>query len=237
LEKVIELRDVVHKFFIGKNEVVAINRVNLQVWRGEFVTLVGPSGSGKSTLLHLIGGLCRPVRGEIIVNGQALARMDENQLAIFRRKYLGFIFQSFNLLPNLTALENVALPLVFAGASPAERTRRAKKILDMVGLARRLDHKPAELSGGQQQRVSIARALANDPALVLADEPTGNLDSRTSAEIMDLLTCINREKRCTFLLVTHDMEVARRGNRIIHLRDGSIEKIEGEVYRKGGAVH
>jgi putative ABC transport system ATP-binding protein len=228
----VTVRNLWQKFFLGKNEVVAVREVSFEVQSGEFVSLTGPSGAGKSTLLHLIGGLDRPVRGEISVNGRLLNRMNENQLAVFRRQHLGFIFQTFNLLPNLTAWENVALPLVFAGVTPAERRRRARSILQLVGLARRLEHKPAELSGGQQQRVSIARALVHDPVLVLADEPTGNLDSRTGAEIMDLLTGINREKRCTILLVTHDAEAARRGHRIISLRDGRVEKIE-EV-RPGG---
>lgn len=230
---VIETRDLVHKFFLGKTEVAAVDKVNLKVFYGELVSLVGPSGSGKSTLLNLIGGLCRPVQGEILVNGQALDRMSENELAIFRRRHLGFIFQSYNLLPNLTALENVVQPLIFAGVPTGERIRRARKILELVGLDHRLEHKPAELSGGQQQRVSIARALVNEPALVLADELTGNLDSRTSAEIIELLTQMNREKGQTFLLVTHDMEVARYSNRIIYVRDGVIEKIEGEPKRGG----
>lgn len=214
------------KFFMGKNVVVAVSQVSFEVKNGEFVSLTGPSGSGKSTLLHLIGGLCRPVHGEIIVNGQSLNRMSEDQLAVFRRRHLGFIFQTFNLLPNLTALENVALPLMFAGVTPIERRQRAQNILQMVGLANRLEHKPSELSGGQQQRVSIARALVNNPVLVLADEPTGNLDSRTGAEIMDILTGINRSEGCTILLVTHDAEAARRGHRIIGLRDGIIETVE-----------
>ena len=229
----IEIRDLVHKFSLGKSEVPAIRGISLEVFRGEFVSLVGPSGSGKSTLLHLIAGLCRASAGEVVVNGENLARMDENRLAVFRRKHLGFVFQSFNLLPHLTALENVALPLLFTGMAVGERTRRAKEILGLVGLSHRFAHKPAELSGGEQQRVSIARALVNDPVLVLADEPTGNLDSKTSDEIMELLAAINRERGTTLLLVTHDMEVARRADRIVYLRDGAIEKIEGEP-RKGG---
>ncbi len=234
MKVLIEVKDLVHKFFLGKNELIAINNVNLEVFRGEFISLMGPSGSGKSTLLNLIGGLCRPSQGEIVINGQSLAQMDENGLAIFRRNHLGFIFQSFNLLPNFTALENVALPLTFSGVPTVERTKRAQKILDMVGLAHRMDHKPAELSGGQQQRVSIARALVNEPILILADEPTGNLDSRTSTEIMDLLTCMNREKGQTFLMVTHDLEISKCANRIVHLCDGFIEKIEGKAEVPGG---
>jgi putative ABC transport system ATP-binding protein len=235
---VIEIRDLTHKFSLGKSEVVAIRGVNLQVFRGEFVSLVGPSGSGKSTLLSLIGGLCRPVHGELIVSGHSLIPMDENRLAIFRRKHIGFVFQSFNLLPNLTALENVALPLLFSGVTAGERTNKAQKMLEMVGIAHRLNHKPAELSSGEQQRVAIARALINEPAVVLADEPTGNLDSKTGSEIMDLLTRVNREKGGTFLLVTHDREIARYANRIIYLRDGSIEKIEGEprIPREGQSI-
>ncbi|MHB1255386.1 MAG: ABC transporter ATP-binding protein [Dethiobacteraceae bacterium] len=222
----ISVQNLWQKFHLGKDEVVAVSQVSFDVFAGEFVSLTGSSGSGKSTLLHLIGGLCRPTRGEVIVNGQLLNRMSENQLAVFRRQHLGFIFQTFNLLPSLTALENVTMPLVFAEIAPAERRRRAIKILQLVGLAHRLEHKPSELSGGQQQRVSIARALVNNPVLVLADEPTGNLDSRTGDEIMGILTDINRREGCTILLVTHDAEAARSGHRIIGLRDGKIETIE-----------
>jgi len=226
LKTIIEVKNLVQKLVLGKNELVVINNVSLKIFSGELVSLIGPSGSGKSTLLHLIGGLCRPVQGQVLINGQDLSQMNENQLAVFRRQYLGFIFQSFNLLPNLTALENVALPLVFAGVSPAERIPRAKDMLKTMGLANRLNHKPAELSGGQQQRVSIARALVNNPTLVLADEPTGNLDSRTGTEIMDTLTGINRERGCTILLVTHDTGAAHCGHRIVKLRDGIIEAVE-----------
>ncbi len=211
---------------MGKTFVDALRGVDLTVAPGEFVALVGPSGSGKSTLLHLIGGLVRPTGGEVWVNGLELGRSSDAELVAYRRDTLGFIFQSFNLLPIKTAWENVAVPLMLAGTPLAERRARAHELLEQLGLGRRANHRPAELSGGEQQRVAIARALANRPRLLLADEPTGNLDSRTGGEILDLLQRLVREEGLTMLLVTHDMGVARHAERIVHLRDGEIQSIE-----------
>ncbi|MGC1122457.1 MAG: ABC transporter ATP-binding protein, partial [Candidatus Methanofastidiosia archaeon] len=181
--------------------------------------------SGKSTLLNLVGGLMKPSKGKVLVKGEDLTTMNENNLALFRRKYIGFVFQSFNLISTLTAVENVELPLVFSNISASEREKRVTALLIELGLEDRLYHRPTELSGGQQQRVSIARAIINNPEIILADEPTGNLDSKTSQEIMEVLYSLNRKGQ-TFLVVTHDMHVAHYGNRIIYLTDGQIAKIE-----------
>jgi putative ABC transport system ATP-binding protein len=214
---------------MGKNFVDALRGVDLEVAAGEFVALVGPSGSGKSTLLHLLGGLVRPTGGEVWVNGLELGGSSDAQLVAYRRDTLGFIFQSFNLLPVKTAWENVAVPMMLAGVPPGQRRERATAILAQLGLERRADHRPPELSGGEQQRVAIARALANRPRLLLADEPTGNLDSRTGGEIMGLLRRLVRDEGLTLLLVTHDMGVARYADRIVHLRDGEVQSIEVNV--------
>lgn len=221
----IKIDGLKHKFSFGKGFITVLDDINLTLENGEFVSLVGASGSGKSTLLNLIGGLCRPTEGEICINGKSLAQMNENQLAIFRRKHVGFVFQSYNLLPSLTAWENVALPLFFAGIPKSARLGQAKKILDIVGLSHRLAHKPSELSGGEQQRIGIARALINEPDVILADEPTGNLDSTTSENIMELLDKMNCEKKITILMVTHNIAVAQLSRKVIHLKDGHIERI------------
>jgi putative ABC transport system ATP-binding protein len=212
-------------FHMGNTTVHALRGVSMDIQDGEFVSIVGTSGSGKSTLLNLVGGLMKPSEGKVYVKGEDLARMNENQLALFRRRYMGFVFQSFNLVNTLTAEENVELPLVFSNVSVSERHNRVKTLLTELGLEDRLHHKPAELSGGQQQRVSIARAIINNPEIILADEPTGNLDSKTSQEIMEVLYNLNRKGQ-TFLVVTHDMDVAHYGNRIVYLTDGRITKIE-----------
>jgi putative ABC transport system ATP-binding protein len=213
------------RFQMGNTTVHALQGVSLIVNEGEFVSIVGTSGSGKSTLLNLVGGLMKPTQGTIFVKGEDLTRMSENQLALFRRKYIGFVFQSFNLVNTLTAVENVELPLVFSNVSSKEREKKVRTLLTDFGLEDRLDHKPTELSAGQQQRVSIARAIINEPEIILADEPTGNLDSKTSQEIMDVLYALNKKGQ-TFLIVTHDMDVAHYGSRIIYLSDGKITKIE-----------
>lgn len=213
------------QFQMGSTTVHALREVSLDVEEGEFVSIVGTSGSGKSTLLNLVGGLMKPTRGKVYVKGEDLTKMDENNLALFRRRYIGFVFQSFNLINTLTAVENVELPLIFQNVSSSERERKVKTLLTEFGLEDRLDHKPAELSGGQQQRVSIARAIINEPEIILADEPTGNLDSKTSQEIMDVLYALNKKGQ-TFLAVTHDMDVAYYGTRIVYLSDGQITKIE-----------
>jgi putative ABC transport system ATP-binding protein len=231
----IKTTGLARRYQMGKNHVDALRGVDLEVAAGEFVALVGPSGSGKSTLLHLIGGLVRPTAGEVWVNGLELGRSSDGQLVAYRRDTLGFIFQSFNLLPVKTAWENVAVPMMLTGVPPAQRRERATAILAQLGLERRADHRPAELSGGEQQRVAIARALANRPALLLADEPTGNLDSRTGGEIMGLLRRLVRDEGLTLLLVTHDMGVARYADRIVHLRDGEVQSIEGTGNRGQGA--
>lgn len=202
--------------------VKALDGVSLAISEGEVVALVGASGSGKSTLLNLLGGLDRPTGGALFFRGKNVAGYDSRALAAYRRKEVGMVFQSFNLIPHRTALDNVTLPMLFDGVGKVERRERAQRLLQSVGLAGRATHRPAELSGGEQQRVAIARALANSPGLLLADEPTGNLDSSTAAEILDLLQSLNRQQGKTLLLVTHDEQVARRAGRSIRLRDGKV---------------
>jgi putative ABC transport system ATP-binding protein len=210
-------------FEVGETQIDALRGVSLAVEPGQFVALVGPSGSGKSTFLNLVGGLDRPTSGELWVDGVELSASKEKALTEHRRRRVGFVFQSFNLLPRLTALENVALPLMFVGVGEGARRARARHLLDQVGLADRLEHRPTQLSGGEQQRVAIARALVGRPAIILADEPTGNVDTATGAEIMALLQRLNREEGVTLLLVTHDPEAAAFADRMIQLRDGQIE--------------
>ena len=214
--------DLTRTFEVGETSVEALRRINLEVDKGQFVALVGPSGSGKSTLLNLVGGLDRPTGGRLWIDGEELSASKEKALTEHRRSRVGFVFQSFNLLPRLTAVENVALPLMFVGVSERERLERASELLAQVGLSDRLDHRPTQLSGGEQQRVAIARALVNHPAIILADEPTGNIDTATGAEIMALLRRLNREQGVTLLLVTHDPEAASYADRVIQLRDGRI---------------
>jgi putative ABC transport system ATP-binding protein len=209
-------------FEVGETTVEALRSINLTVDQGQFVALVGPSGSGKSTLLNLVGGLDRPTSGELWIDGVELSASKEKALTEHRRQRVGFVFQSFNLLPRLTAVENVALPLMFVGVPERQRLERAAELLAQVGLSDRLDHRPTQLSGGEQQRVAIARALVNRPAIILADEPTGNIDTATGAEIMALLRRLNRDHGVTLLLVTHDPEAASFADRIIQLRDGRI---------------
>ncbi|MCP4935278.1 MAG: ATP-binding cassette domain-containing protein, partial [bacterium] len=221
----IRLTGLSRQFQRGDNEVHALRGIDLTMEAGEFVALVGPSGSGKSTLLNLLGGLDRPSAGELWLNGTALHTAKEKERTAHRRDRVGFIFQSFNLLPKLTALENVAIPLMLSGIAPAIRDQRATEILRQVGLGHRLDHYPTELSGGEQQRVAIARALIHKPALILADEPTGNLDSVTGEEVMSLLKNLNRDQGITLIVVTHDEEVAAYADRIVKLRDGKIAEI------------
>jgi putative ABC transport system ATP-binding protein len=211
---------------VGKTEVAALSDVDLIVRRGGFTALVGPSGSGKSTLLNLIGGLDRPSRGEVSVDGLSVGAATEQQLARYRRERVGFIFQSFNLIPTFSALENVESPMMLAEVPKRERRERAASLLESVGLAQRTQHKPNELSGGEKQRVAIARALANRPLLLLADEPTGNLDSKTGAAVLELLCQLIKAQGLTLIMVTHDPEIAARADHIIHLRDGAIQKIE-----------
>jgi putative ABC transport system ATP-binding protein len=214
--------DLTRTFEVGETTVEALRSINLEVTKGQFVALVGPSGSGKSTLLNLVGGLDRPTSGELWIDGVELSASKEKALTDHRRRRVGFVFQSFNLLPRSTAIENVALPLIFVGVAERERLERARQLLAQVGLSDRLDHRPTQLSGGEQQRVAIARALVNRPAIILADEPTGNIDTATGAEIMSLLRRLNREQGVTLLLVTHDPEAASFADRIVQLRDGQL---------------
>lgn len=221
-QEVIKLENIKRFFKIGDVEVQALRGVNLTINKGEYVALMGPSGSGKSTLMNLLGCLDTPSAGKYWLSGQDVSQMDDDELAEIRNKEIGFVFQTFNLLPRSTALDNVALPLVYAGYSRTERNERALKTLESVGLADRTDHKPNELSGGQRQRVAIARALINNPSIILADEPTGNLDTKTSYEIMELMEKIH-EQGNTVIIVTHEEDIARRAHRIVRLRDGVVE--------------
>jgi putative ABC transport system ATP-binding protein len=225
-DPLISLRGLTRQYQAGKSVVAALAEVDLTVPRGEFTALVGPSGSGKSTLLNLIGGLDHPSSGEILVDGLSLGTAGEAQLVKYRRERVGFIFQSFNLLPTFNAVENVESPMVLAEVPRGERRARAAELLQSVGLEQRTSHRPNELSGGEKQRVAIARALANRPSLLLADEPTGNLDTKTGAAVLDLLCGLVRKNGVTLIMVTHDLEVALRADRTIHLRDGRIQRIQ-----------
>ena len=222
----IEAIDVTKIYKIGDQEVRALDGVNIKIQDGEMVAIMGPSGSGKSTLMAIIGCLDVPTSGEYRIDGQDAVKMRETQLANLRAHKIGFVFQQFNLLPRTSALENVMLPLTYDGTKPKERVERAKEALSTVGLADRMNHHPNQLSGGQQQRVAIARALVNKPAILLADEPTGNLDSKTGAEIMALFQQLHNEKKQTVVYVTHDAFIARHTNRIIHLLDGKVSRDE-----------
>jgi len=210
------------RFQMGDQTVHALDGVDTEIQAGEFLAVMGPSGSGKSTLLYLLGGLDRSSEGRIWVNGRDIAALDENALAAYRMRAIGFIFQAFHLIPTMTALENVMFPMLFAQVPAEKRASRATDLLTRVGLGERLHHKPTELSGGQQQRVAVARALANDPRIILADEPTGNLDSHSGAEIMALLTRLNREEGRTVIIVSHDPTVTDYATRALHLKDGKL---------------
>lgn len=222
MEEIISLSNIARKYTIGSEEIHALKSVSLKIHKNEYVALMGPSGSGKSTLMNILGCLDTPSSGEYILNNISVAKMLDNELAEVRNKEIGFVFQTFNLLPRSTALENVALPLVYAGISKTAREKMATETLTQVGLANRMTHKPNELSGGQRQRVAIARALVNKPAIILADEPTGNLDSKTSVEIMGLFEEIHK-KGNTIILVTHEEDIARHAHRIVRLKDGLVE--------------
>lgn len=218
----IELRDVWRLYRMGGETINALAGIDLKVSQGEFVTIVGPSGSGKSTLLNIIGGLDSPTTGTIEVDGQDLSKASDSDLSLYRNKKVGFIFQTFNLQTTYTALENVSLPLVFAKVPLRRRKRIAREVMETLALSDRLRHKPNQLSGGERQRVAIARALVNDPKILLADEPTGNLDSKTGEQIMELLTRLNKEREITLFLVTHDLKTAGYADRMLQMRDGQI---------------
>jgi putative ABC transport system ATP-binding protein len=222
-DAVIQVTDLKKIYRMGDVEVKALAGVSFEIYRGEVVSIMGPSGSGKSTLMNLLGCLDRPSSGSYILDGEQVSDLDDDELAMIRNRKVGFVFQSFNLLPRQTALANVELPMRYAGVT-AERTTRAAAALQSVGLGDRIHHRPTELSGGQQQRVAVARALVNDPAILMADEPTGNLDSKAGKEIMDLLLNLNRTKGTTLIIVTHDPTIGAQTQRIIRLRDGLIEE-------------
>ncbi len=222
MDSIISIRDLKKKYVMGTTVVHALRTISIDIHRNEFVALMGPSGSGKSTLMNLIGCLDTPTSGTYMLNGNNVSAMDDAELAEIRNKEIGFVFQTFNLLPRLSALENVALPLVYAGMGKSQRHERAAQVLEDVGLADRMDHKPNELSGGQRQRVAIARAQVNNPSIILADEPTGNLDTRTSFEIMDIFEKLHQEGN-TIIVVTHEADISEHAHRIIRLRDGMVE--------------
>ncbi|MGI6226131.1 MAG: ABC transporter ATP-binding protein [Peptococcales bacterium] len=227
---IIEVRNLVKKYRVGSEIITALNGVNLEIEKGEFLAIVGTSGSGKSTLLNMMSGLERPTKGEILINKVLINKVKEKDMAAFRRSSMGFVFQSFNLLESLTALENAVLPLILQGMGSRERTKKGKEMLKILGLDKRMLNKPSQMSGGQQQRVSIARALINNPKILFADEPTGNLDTKTTKEIMELLTSTVKEKGQTLVMVTHDWDVAGYADRIIHMVDGNIVSEE----KRGG---
>ena len=230
---IIEVRGLRKEYPIGDETVVALKKIDLNVMRGEICCIFGTSGSGKSTLLNQLAGMERPTRGEVYIGGVPISKLSENQLASFRQKHLGFVFQSYNLLPSLTAAENVAMPLMFRGVPKAQREAAARKLLCRVGLSHRLDHFPNQMSGGQQQRAGIARAFIARPDVVFADEPTGNLDSKTTVEIMNMICGFARDFHQTIILVTHDPEMASYADRIVTLIDGEI--VSNKVNRKEGA--
>lgn len=222
MEALIKLEDVWKVYFLGKIEVWALQGLNLEIKKGAFLSIIGPSGSGKSTLLNIIGCLDFPTKGKVFLDGQDIQKLSENDLARIRGRKIGFVFQQFNLLSNLTALENVMLPMIFQGIKEKKRIEKAKKLLRAVGLKERFNHRPQELSGGEQQRVAIARALANDPEIIIADEPTGNLDSRSGKIIMDIFKKFYEESKKTIVVVTHDPEIASFSKETLRIRDGKI---------------
>ena len=225
MQPVIAVRGLAKTYQMGTTLVKALQSIDLDIFPNEYVALMGPSGSGKSTLMNLLGCLDTPSMGEYLLNGEHVSDMNDNELANIRNKQIGFVFQTFNLLPRLSALDNVALPLVYSGTTKEARNAKAKEVLDRVGLSDRVTHKPNELSGGQRQRVAIARALVNDPAIILADEPTGNLDSKTSFEIMEIMDKLHQEGN-TIILVTHEPDIAAHAHRVVKLMDGLVESDE-----------
>lgn len=225
MKPIIELRDVKKIYEMGQAEVRALDGINIKINHNEFIAIVGASGSGKSTLLDVMCCLNRPSHGKVLIDGRDTAEMDDNELAKIRGKTIGFVFQTFNLIQRLSALENVALPMWFAGRSEENREERAKRLLEMVGLSGRIKHRPSEMSGGERQRVAIARSLANDPDVIVGDEPTGNLDSKTGKEIINIFKDLYKQGK-TVIIVTHDREIAKETKKRIYLKDGKIEKME-----------
>lgn len=226
MKPIMTLKGVRKVYRMGSEKVVALDSIDLEVKEGEVICLLGPSGSGKSTLLNMMAGLEKPTKGEIHFKKYPIHKMDENKLAEFRRRYIGFVFQQYNLINTQTALENITMPLLFKGISKKERNAAGKKLLSRIGLGDRLGHRPTEMSGGQQQRVSIARAFVNKPDIIFADEPTGNLDTKTAEDMMGMMTELVKEDGKTLIIVTHNNELSVYADRIIHIRDGNIESIE-----------
>lgn len=222
MKPILRAVNIIKKYRLGNQVVSVLNGINLEIVPGEVVTLLGTSGCGKTTFLNIAAGLERPTRGEILINGHALNKISEKKMAVFRRRYVGFVFQLYNLIPSLSALENAILPLIFEGVPAPVREKKGRELLKKMGLGNRLRHKPTELSGGQRQRISLARAMVNNPRIIFADEPTGNLDSRTTEEILELLISTVRENGQTLVMVTHDQDVAAHGDRIVEMVDGQI---------------
>lgn len=223
---IVEIKNLRKVYRMGDEKIIALDNMDLTIEKGEVCCLLGTSGSGKSTLLNMMAGLEKPTKGQVIIKNKHVEKMNENQLAKFRQTNIGFVFQSYNLLPTLTALENVSLPLIFKRIPKNARDKKAKEMLEAVGLGERLSHKPSQMSGGQQQRVSIARAFVSNPEIVFADEPTGNLDTKTTLEIMDLMTSMAKEHHQTLIIVTHDTEISVYADKIVHIRDGNIQEIK-----------
>ncbi len=232
-KNVITVKDLYKIYRVGETKVRALNGVHFSIHRGEFCAIVGASGSGKSTLLNMLAGLEKPTKGEIVIAGEHMEKKSENELVRFRQAHIGFIFQSFNLMSTMNAVENVALPLTFQGMDRKRRQKKAELMLDMVGLKKYKKHRPTQMSGGQQQRVGVARALVVEPEIIFADEPTGNLDSATSREVMELMQKVVREKQQTLIMVTHDNELAAFADRIFHIKDGKIIRIEEQANHLG----
>jgi len=224
METVVELRDLEKEYDLGLVKLRVLNGINLRIKKSEIVAIMGPSGSGKSTMLHMLGCLDRPTKGKVIIDGVDVSRLNDDELAKIRREKIGFVFQFFYLIPSLTALKNVELPMTFVKGTAKDKETKAKELLKMVGLESRMNHRPSQLSGGESQRVAIARALANNPQIILADEPTGNLDSKSGKEIIEILVKLNKEKGVTLILVTHDPSIARHAEKVINLKDGNIIK-------------
>lgn len=237
MDKVIEVKDLYKLYRVGDSVVRALDGVDLEIYEGEFCAIVGTSGSGKSTLLNMLAGLEKPTKGEVIISGEHMETLNEDGLVKFRRENIGFIFQSFNLIGTMNALENVALPLSFRGETKNNRLKKADRMLDLVNLKKHKKHLPNQMSGGQQQRVGVARALVVDPRIIFADEPTGNLDSHTSEEVMTLMQKVVREQKKTLVMVTHDNHLATYADRVFHIRDGKILKVEDNRKKREDKEH